>query len=207
MSSQSTKYEKMRRSRIRRVKRILRHMPRKATLHKYPFIKFFAKSARKRPYLWSFRVNEVIPALYSGFILTFLPLQGVQIPVAFCLALVFKANLMILVALQLISNPLTLIPLYYAAYQIGNYIFNLVGNYSHTQVAVADMYTAETGLTLGMQAIMGIRYIFATMVGGLVMGLVSGFIASIIYQQASKSYIKRHPEKNLILTARKFLDP
>ena len=197
MSEHDPEYEEMRRSRIRRVKRVLRHMPRKATIHKYPFIRFFAKSARKRPYLWSFRVNEVVPALYAGFILTFLPLQGVQIPAAFCLALIFRANLMILVALQLVSNPLTLIPIYTLDWQIGSYVLGIVRNSSHTQSAGSASCSAETGLTLGRQALIVVRYFFAMMIGGLVLGIISGLISSIVYNQLAKSYIKRHPKKKL----------
>ncbi|HCR37111.1 MAG TPA: hypothetical protein DIU37_03070, partial [Opitutae bacterium] len=48
-------------SRIRRVKKLLRPLPRRANIHRYPFIKWFANAAHKRPYLWSFRTKEVTP--------------------------------------------------------------------------------------------------------------------------------------------------
>ncbi|PJF37773.1 MAG: DUF2062 domain-containing protein, partial [Phototrophicales bacterium] len=97
-------------------------MPRRATLHNYPFIKFFAESARKRAYLWSFRVSEVIPAIYAGSIISFLPLYGIQIPLAFACALLFRANLMILVGLQFITNPVTIVPIYSLEYFLGDMV-------------------------------------------------------------------------------------
>ena len=68
---------------IRRTKWWLRRLPRRARLRRYPIIKFFAHYALRRPYLWSFRSEHVTPAIYAGFILTLLPLYGIQILLAF----------------------------------------------------------------------------------------------------------------------------
>jgi len=186
-------HEHTRFSRIRRVKKLLRYMPRKATVHKYPFIKFFANFARKRHYLWSFRSAEVVPALYAGFMLTFAPLYGVQIPVAFALALIFRANLMILVALQLISNPLTIVPIYATAYQIGHFLIDLVGATSAD--LAAESYSVETSFKMAKHAGRVLHYFKEMMVGGLAMGYVCGFISSFIYQYVAYRYTLTHPPK------------
>ena len=67
---------KQKRIRIRRAKQLLRPLPRKATLHRWPALKWFADTARKRPYLCSFRILEVSLALYLGFAIVFLPIVG-----------------------------------------------------------------------------------------------------------------------------------
>ena len=67
-----------------------------------------------------------MPAIYAGFILALMPLYGIQIPIALCLALFLRANLPILVGLQMLSNPLTILPFWYAAYQVGSNVLRVV---------------------------------------------------------------------------------
>ena len=97
--------------RMRRVKKWLRPLPRSTNIHSYRILKFFAVAARKRTNIWSFRVENAVPAIYAGSILTLMPLYGIQIPSAFLLALLLRANLPIPLGLQVVSNPLTILPI------------------------------------------------------------------------------------------------
>lgn len=187
--------KKERFARIRRVKKLMRYLPRKATLHNYPFIRFFANTARKRHYLWSFRSTEVIPALYAGWILTMLPLIGVQVPIAFALALIFRANLVILVALQFVSNTLTLVPIYTADYYIGHYILSFFGGESAPtpeEIKEINIFASEVGfmeacknLDFTQMVDIGKKFISAfrdMMLGGAIIGYFLGLISSILYK-------------------------
>jgi uncharacterized protein len=121
---------RLRESKVRHMRRIkwwLRLMPRRANLHRYPVLKFFASSARGRPYLWSFRVEHAIPAIYAGCILTLMPLYGIQILLALVLAILLRANLPILVGLQVVSNPITVFPILLSAYQMGRLLLGVAG--------------------------------------------------------------------------------
>lgn len=179
-------------ARIRRVKKLMRYLPRKATLHKYPFIRFFADTARKRHYLWSFRSKEVVPALYAGFILTMLPVIGVQIPIAFLLALIFRANLVILVALQFVSNTVTLVPIFTLDYYVGHSIFSFFGFESAPSLNEVEVLSAEVGIkealkNLDFHQMVGIgkRVMSAfrdMMLGGVVIGYICGLISSLLYR-------------------------
>ena len=170
-------------SRIRRTKKFLRLLPRRTNLHRYPFLKWFATAARKRSYLWSFRVGRVIPALYAGCILTLLPVYGVQIPIAFALALLFRCNLMVLVALQFISNPLTIGPIYYIDYQVGDFLlrsFNL--DFAHYDLSNTEW---QTGIQwTKMRKVL--RGFGAMMIGGGVIGYFFALVSSMIYRFAIK---------------------
>lgn len=108
-----------RRSRHRLLKRLLRFMPRRAVLHKYPVIGRFAEHLRPRAYLWSFRREHLRRAFYAGAILSLLPLLGIQLPLAAAAAVLLRCNFMVLAALQFITNPLTAGPIYYATHQVG----------------------------------------------------------------------------------------
>ena len=43
------------RQRRRRIRRWLKPLPRRASIHRYPILNRFADFARRRPYLWSFK--------------------------------------------------------------------------------------------------------------------------------------------------------
>lgn len=117
-------------ARFRRVKRLLRYMPRRAVMHKYPLVGRFAEAARKRAYLWSFRTESMRPAFYAGSILSLLPVMGVQLPLALILSLLLRANFMVLGGLQFLTNPLTAAPIYYATHQLGAKVIEVSG-YGH----------------------------------------------------------------------------
>lgn len=189
MHQEEENLRKLQRERTARVKRILRWMPRRATVHRYPGLKWFAASARKRPYLWTFRVSAAVPAIYAGSILSLLPLYGVQIPLAVVCAFVFRANLPILVGLQWISNPVTAIPLYYAGYRIGRIILGLL------MVDVPLLSTSElrlhmSGLDEGFWAsnlIYALQVWGIMALGGLVMGIFVATLLSFLYRLGSRN--------------------
>ena len=108
-----------RRRRIRRLKKWMRPLPRRSNIHRYPVLKWFSGMARRRVFLWSFRSREMVTALFLGLIVAFMPLVGIQMLIVFFLALWFRANLPVIVALQWVSNPFTMGPIYFADYQIG----------------------------------------------------------------------------------------
>lgn len=113
--------------RRRWVRRLLRPLPRRSNVHRYPVIKWFADRARRYPFLWSFRRSNVMPALYGGMVLSLLPFYGFQFLLAFGLALLLRANLTVLVALQFITNPLTIVPIYGATAWIGGQLMTMLG--------------------------------------------------------------------------------
>lgn len=191
MTAEEHKIRKERFARIRLIKKLLRPLPRRATLHRYPVLGWFAQTARKKSYLWSFRSKEIIPALYAGWMLTLMPLPGLQILLAFLLALGLRANLMVLIGLQLLSNPLTVGPIWLAAYNVGDFFFTFFVTDPTIEPIATDQFEKNTGHSLGQLFSYGFR---ATLFGGIIIGYFAGFISSFIYQftakRASKGYSK-----------------
>jgi|TARA_B110000438_G_scaffold240764_1_gene239577 uncharacterized protein (DUF2062 family) len=184
----------LRRGRIARVKRILRWLPRKATIHRYPIVGRFANSARKHGFLWSFRTAEALPALYAGFLLAFTPIYGLQIPIAFFLALKLRANLPILVGLQMLTNPLTAVPIYYAGYHIGRITLELVGfsfphlNSSEFKLLFDHIMTLNFGHSFSFLA----RILTVISVGGWMIGLLLGTVSAMLYRLGAQELIKTY---------------
>lgn len=184
MTAEENEYHKTKWRRIRRVKRWLRPLPRRATLHRYPILKFFAEAARKRAYIWSFRVENAVPAIYAGSILTLMPIYGIQLVLALLLALLLRASLPIMAGLQIVSNPLTVIPIWFSAYQIGRYFLGVLGIEAlplrriEVQALLFDFTHGHWGDNLDrLFSVFGV-----TSLGAIVMGTFFGLVGSICYR-------------------------
>ena len=180
--------------RISRVKRWLRPLPRRTNIHRYPILKLFAQTAKKRIYLWSFREERMVPAIYAGCIITLLPLYGLQLILAFFLALLLRANLPILIGLQVVSNPITAIPLWVADYQIGRIVLGVLGVESMA-LQRGEIRTTLTQFISGnwgenferMASVFGITCLGAVVMG-LFFGLVGSFTYRIVARRTAASY-------------------
>lgn len=148
--------------RRKRLRRLLRPLPRRENVHRYPFIKWFAEHALKRPYLWSFKRAQVLPALYVGSVISLWPIYGIQIVVAFAAALLFRANLTVFVALQFLTNPLTVVPVYAFTGWVGTRLMPYLG--------LDDSLPPAT------------YYANALFIGGLVVGLAFAVLADIAWR-------------------------
>lgn len=174
----------LRRERVARVKRLLRWMPRRANVHRYPILKWFASSARRRAWIWSFRTSAALPAIYAGCILAFSPVYGLQLPLAFLLALIFRANFPILAGLQMITNPVTFVPVYFAGYQIGRITLNLFGWQSPVlgmeefRSLLMGIFSLEIRHSLAYAA----KITGVVTIGGWMMGIFAATILGTIYR-------------------------
>ncbi|MGB0333825.1 MAG: DUF2062 domain-containing protein [Opitutales bacterium] len=188
MTAEESELHQTKWRRIRRVKRWLRPLPRRANIHRYPILRWFSKGARKRAYIWSFRSKNAVPAIYAGCILTFMPIYGIQIPTALVLALLLRANLPILASLQMVSNPLTAVPLWLADYQIGRTVLGIFGiemrplNRSELKAMLDSFTHGDWG-----NRFENLSTVFSvTSLGALVLGVFFGLIGSVTYRIIAK---------------------
>jgi uncharacterized protein (DUF2062 family) len=149
-------------ARRRRLRRWLRPLPRRANVDRYPVIKWFADAARRRPYLWSFKRPQVLASLYAGSVLALLPVYGLQVLIGLVLAIAVRGNLTVMIALQMITNPLTLAPIYVGTHALGRWLIGLAG--------AGDRSTA-----------MG-PYVDALVVGGIVGGLALALVLDLSWR-------------------------
>jgi uncharacterized protein (DUF2062 family) len=96
-----------------------RHIPTRETIDQYRLLRPFARQLRQ-PALWRLHRRSVPRAVALGLAV------GVIIPVmhmvlAALLAIPLRANVAIAAATTLIINPLTIPPMYYAAYRVGSW--------------------------------------------------------------------------------------
>ena len=99
---------------------IKRYMPAPHTLREHKHLRIYGDRLRD-PNVWHLNRRSVSGAVAVGLFSAYLPIPFEMVVAAF-LALVFRVNLPISVALVWISNPLTWAPLYAPAYLLGAYL-------------------------------------------------------------------------------------
>jgi len=165
--------------RFRLLKKFLRYLPSKASLSKtFIFNRWGKGLLNKYPYLWSFSYKSMKSAYYSGWILTFLPVMGIQIPLAVLLAIMFKGNIMVVIALQMISNPFTVGFLWTFEYHLGKFLLSFF--------PIKYKFLAQTSAIESLkQTGKGVAFIKATLaicLGGIICGLIFAKISCIIHK-------------------------
>jgi len=146
---------------ISRAKKLLRPLPRRATLHRWPIIKRFAAAARKSPGIWRFGEREIRVAIYMGSIIAFLPIFGAQFIIAFFVALALRANLIVIMTIQLVTNIVTAAPIYIFTAKLGSWL-----------VSPWNLPSMHPGLE-------GAKHLI---IGGFAAGLLFGFIADLLFR-------------------------
>ncbi len=170
--------------RFRLAKKWLKYLPTRSFLRKNFIFKKLGKGILdKCPQLWSFSYEPMKTAYYAGWILTFMPVMGMQIALAILLAICFKGNVMVLVALQMISNPFTIGFLWTMEYHIGKFFLSFfpMRNQLINQSAIAD-----TVISSGGKGMAFIKATLAICVGALILGLIFGKISCWIHQWIMK---------------------
>lgn len=193
MSSEEEALLRRHHRRIRWTKRLLRPLPRRATIHRYPGLGWFAGFARRRAALWSFRVPQVTRALWIGSLLAFTPLYGTHVILGCLLAVLLEANLPIVIGLPMLTNPLTVAPVYFTAFEIGRLFLKMFGahtlrlNTHELKMMLENFWHGHWGRNAHLLA----EAFGVTMLGGLIMGTFVAVLASAAYQMAARRAERR----------------
>jgi uncharacterized protein (DUF2062 family) len=117
----------------------MRHIPTRETVHQYRLLRPFASHLR-HPSLWRMNRRSVPRGVAVGlFVAIIIPVMHTFI--AALLAIPVRANVAVAAVLTLVVNPLTIPPLYYAAYRIGSW--ELHHDASLVNPATAERFSGE----------------------------------------------------------------
>ncbi len=166
---------------MRRLKRMLRVLPRRASIGRYPVLKWFAATARRSWFLWSFKRGPLLRAIYFGSILSLLPLFGIQLPLSLGVCLLARANLPVCAALQFITNPFTIVPVYGFTYLVGHYLLHLFDSRGSPYDPAAALALIRSGELLSAAG----DVIGSLVLGGLVVGLAVGVVVDLGWRFAA----------------------
>jgi uncharacterized protein (DUF2062 family) len=166
-------------------------LPSRSSIRRNRFIgKWGRQFLDKYPELWSFAYGPMRSSYYAGWILTFMPVMGLQITLAIILAIFLRANVMILVALQMLSNPFTIGFLWTFEYHIGKFILSFLPHQQSTLIEVTLAETVQKSFT-------GHSFVKATLaicLGGLVLGILCGKLSCLLHQYILKRTVVTYEE-------------
>jgi uncharacterized protein (DUF2062 family) len=118
---------------------IAKHIPRRETVHKNPFLRPFARHLAK-PELWRMHRRSVSRGVALGLgIGIIIPFMHTVIAAIFAIPL--RANVAIAAAVTLLINPLTIPAIYYLAYRTG--MWEMRADAAVTNPAVAQQASGE----------------------------------------------------------------
>ena len=103
----------------KRLSWLTRHIPTRESIHQYRVLRPFAPHL-SQPALWRMTRRSVPRGVAIGlFVGVIIPFMHTLIAAVFAIPL--RANVAVAAAVTLVINPLTIPPLYYAAYRIGSW--------------------------------------------------------------------------------------
>jgi uncharacterized protein (DUF2062 family) len=163
---------------------IKRFMPDPDWVKKQPSLKLLGDWIHD-PNLWHLTRHSVANAAFIGIFVSFIPLPS-QMIIAAVLAILFRANLAISVALVWITNPVTMPPVFYMAYKVGSVLLN----------TPPDNFSFELSWEWLTQGLANNWQPF--LLGCFVCGLFFGMLASTIVRQAWRRHtLKRWHARRL----------
>lgn len=132
-------------------KLLKRHLPDPAKIKDIKALAFLGDKLHS-PNLWHFNRNSVARAFAVGLWAMYTPPLPWQQVIAAVGAIYFNANLPIAVALVWITNPLTWVPLYYIAYQVGALA---LGSQTFSFDEFSGLFSIDRVMELGAPLLLG----------------------------------------------------
>lgn len=102
---------------------IKRFMPDHRTVREHKYLQFLGRSLHE-PNLWHLNRRSASGAFAVGLFCAFVPIPFQMVPAA-ALAILFRVNLPISIALVWITNPVTMPPIYYFCYKLGAWLLGV----------------------------------------------------------------------------------
>lgn len=94
------------------------------------------------PNLWHINRRSISGAVFWGIICAWIPFPSQMLIAAIC-AIAFRVNLPLSIALTWITNPFTMIPIFYSSYCLGSVIFGIpLLDISQIKIIVVHMTTS-----------------------------------------------------------------
>jgi len=165
---------------------IKRFMPDHQKIREQKCLRFFG-TCLHNPSLWHFNRHSVAGAFFIGMVCAFIPIPF-QMVLAASLAIFFHVNIPVSVALVWLTNPLTMGPLFYFTYEVGEWILGLPDTdnfyFEPTWDWLVGLFSNNWG-----------PFLLGCLVTGLTLGIVGYFSIHLIWRSCV-SYRWRHRRSN-----------
>jgi uncharacterized protein (DUF2062 family) len=163
-----------RQRRLRRMKWFMRHLPRRSQLAKIPIVGRLMGHARQAKFLWSFHMEEIAPAFLVGWVITLSPFFGLHTLLVVLCVFLFRANIIIPLALQLVSTPLTLPILWPVLHAVGKFCVHHLSRGPAVAASLAYHPIVDAGQVFA-------RGVALIALGGILVGFACTFVSIAVY--------------------------
>ena len=160
-------------------KKLKKILPTHEKIKEQRFLKIFGSFIHKKE-IWSLSRKKVVAGVLIGIFVACLPMP-LQMILASSLAIFFNANLPISFALIFISNPITMPPLFYLEYQIGNL---LIKPENIAEFNFDSMYDNFGEIALSLWS------------GAIILGIFSSVVCAILVNFLWISSVRRNRKEN-----------
>lgn len=143
-----------------------KYLPKEEILRKHPSLKFLHEHMQD-PRLWHFTRGSTARGVWIGLFMACMPIPFQMIPSAI-LAILFRANLILSVALVWLSNPITMVPLMYAFYLLGCKLLAIPVLFDQAELTL-DFICQNLG-----------QIFWPLAFGSVIIGLTAGFIGFLL---------------------------
>jgi uncharacterized protein (DUF2062 family) len=151
---------------------IKRYLPTPEKLNEFPALRPLGKLVHSED-LWHLNRRSAAGAAFIGFFCAFLPMPFQMLPAA-ALAVMFRCNLPISLALCWLTNPLTMAPMFWFSYELGSWL--LGREISSTDIDLSTEWILDNLTNVGYPLI------FGSMVCGWVLGLTSFVLIRVLWR-------------------------
>lgn len=169
---------------------IKKYMPDHQTIKDHKHLKIFGKLLHDGN-LWHLNRRSVSGAFAVGLFCAFVPIPS-QMILAAAIAIIVRVNLPISVALVWISNPLTMPPLFFAAYKFGAYLIGHEAIENHYELTL-EWLSAQLDLIWQ-------PFLLGCFLFGLISATIGFFGIRLLWrlhiiQHLKKRRARKHPNK------------
>ncbi len=161
---------------------IQRHMPKPEQILNLPGMHRLGDRITE-PNLWHINRRSISGAVFWGLLSAWIPFPSQMLIAAFC-AIMFRVNLPLSVALTWLTNPFTLIPIFYSSYCLGSVIFGIpLLDISQIKIIVVHVTTNLFNDTAPPLSSYGFVFDFRALLVGIVLeALIVATTAKLIVQ-------------------------
>lgn len=150
------------------------------------------------PNLWYINRKSISGAMFWGLLAAWIPFPAQMLVAAIC-AITFRVNLPLSIAITWITNPFTLIPIFYSSYCLGSFIFGIpILNLTEIKQVVVHF---STGM-FSDAAPLATTYVFsmrALLVGLVVEAVIVGTIGYLAVQLLWRCHVVHEWKKRKVV--------
>lgn len=138
------------------------------------------------PNLWGIRRRTVVPGFALGLFIAYLPIPG-HILVAIVIAAVLGVNIPVAAISTLVANPLTMGPMYIAAFELGSRILGLPSRPFEFELSFA--WLAERLVTIWQPLLLGCVLL------GAVLAAIGYVGLDLLWRASISDYLERRRQR------------